>query len=441
MTTSRLKGSALNSLRLRIAALIVCAIVAVVGMATSVAVAVIGRPGPERMVQDAALQVDLISSLAELLPDNFEPGSVNPTLRGMRLLPGPASGPVDERLTDVLRSELARIGQARPVLVSESAANAPMTVSVPIASQGWWLAMPLSGRPPPPRAGWFILLGWMSAIMFGAAVIAVVISNRLTRPLLMIEGAIASVGPDGTLPVLPEIGTGEMKATAMALNRLSARLKASMESRMRLVAAAGHDLRTPMTRMRLRAEFVGDEEERLLWLRDLEELDRIADSAIRLVREEASAGPSERVEIASLLRAITNELSVQGMRLEIGPLAQASVGVARLALTRAFRNIFINAATHGGGGVISAALDGSTIVVMVRDNGPGIPEDLIARVFEPFFRVDPSRRQAIPGAGLGLAIAKEIIERNGGTITVSNGGRRGLIQTIRLPTVLDEPSA
>ncbi len=430
----------MNTLRLRIAALIICAIVAVVGMATSVAVVVIGRPGPDRMVQDAAVQIDLVSRLAELLPDDFEPGSLNPGLRGIRLLPGPAPGPVDDRLTDVLRTELARIGQARPVLVSQPAPDQPMTVSVPIASQGWWIAMPLSGRPLPPRSAWFILLGWMSAIMLGAAGIAVVISNRLTRPLQMIEGAIATVGPDGMLPVLPEIGTGELKATAMALNRLSARLKSSMESRMRLVAAAGHDLRTPMTRMRLRAEFVCDEEERALWLRDLEELERIADSAIRLVREEASAGQSERVEIAGLLRTITGELVAQGLKLELGPVETAWVGVARIALTRAFRNIFINAATHGGGGLIDARIDGGSVLVTVRDNGPGIPPDLIDRVFEPFFRVDPSRRQAIPGAGLGLAIAKEIIERNGGTITVSNGKPRGLVQTVRLPIVPADPA-
>ncbi len=428
----------MNSLRLRIAALIVCAIVAVVGMATSVAVAVIGRPGPDRMVQDAAVQVDLVSRLAELLPDDVEPGSLNPNLRGIRLLPGPAAGPVDERLTGILRSELARIGQARPVIVSQLDQDQPMTVSVPIASQGWWIAVPLSGRPLPPRGSWFVLLGWMSAIMLGAAGIAVVISNRLTRPLQMIEGAIATVGPDGMLPVLPEIGTGELKATAKALNRLSARLKSSMESRMRLVAAAGHDLRTPMTRMRLRAEFVGDEEERALWLRDLEELERIADSAIRLVREEASAGQSERVEIAGLLRTITGELEAQGLRLQLGALEPAMVGVARIALTRAFRNILINSATHGGGGQITATVDGDAVVVTVRDNGPGIPADLLDRVFEPFFRVDPSRRQAIPGAGLGLAIAKEIIERNGGAITVSNGRPRGLIQTIRLPIVPPE---
>ena len=423
----------MNTLRLRIAALVICAIVAVVGLATFVAILVIGPPGPTRLVHDLALRVDLIAKLAEQLPGDFEPDPARNGRPGIEVLPSQAGGLVDQGLTDVLRSELAQLGQPRPVIVSQPVPEGPMMVSVPVASQGWWIAMPLTARLPPTRTAWLILLGWMSAIILGAAGIAVVISNRLTRPLQLIEGAIAQVGPDGMLPVLPEIGTGEFKATAKALNRLSARLKTSMESRMRLVAAAGHDLRTPMTRMRLRAEFVADEDERALWLRDLEELDRIADSAIRLVREEATPTERERVELGGLLREVTGELAAQGMKLDTGTIVPAEVAVARLALTRALRNLFINAATHGGGGIVSSEVSGGFAVVTVRDRGPGIPDYLISCVFEPFFRVDPSRRQAVPGAGLGLAIAKEIIERNGGTISISNARGGGLLQEVRVP--------
>lgn len=424
----------MSTLRLRIAALVVCAIVAVVGMATSAAVLVIGRPGPDRMVEDAALQIDLIARLAEHLLDGLQPGAVKDSvLRGMQLLPGPAPGRIDDRLTGVLRTELARIGERRDVLVSEQGPDRPVVVSVPIARQGWWIAMPLSARPPPARQGWLILLGWMSAIILGAAGLAVVISNRLMRPLHLIDDAVARVGPDGTLPVLPEIGSGEVRATAKALNRLSARLKTAMESRMRLVAAAGHDLRTPMTRMRLRAEFVVDDDERKLWLRDLEELDHIADSAIRLVREEVTPGPGEPVALTALVSSITEDLAAHGLRLSCGQLVPAAIMGGRLALTRALRNLLINAATHGGGGTVSSALDGGEAVIVIRDGGPGIPDDLLARVFEPFFRVDPSRRQMMPGAGLGLAIAREIIERQGGRILIRNGEGGGLVQEVRLP--------
>lgn len=427
----------MKKLRLRIALLVIGAIIAVVGMATSVAIGVIGRPGPERMIADAALQIDLVSRMAEALPDQFEPGG--PEVAGLKLTRGPDGANEDVRLTDELRHRLAEIGQPRDVVVSERVAGGPVTVSVPIPSQGWWISMPISTQAPPPRAGWWILLGWMSAIVLGAAMIAVVISDRLTKPLQLLERAIASIGPDGVLPLLPEIGSGEVKATAQALNRLSVSLKKAMESRMRLVAAAGHDLRTPMTRMRLRAEFLGDEDERALWLKDLEELDRIADSAIRLVREEVEAGSRDVVETSQFLRELTSELSEQHVAIKLGPTVQASIAVAPLALTRALRNVLINASTHGHGGTVGSRIEGRFVVIKVQDHGPGIPEGLLERVFEPFFRVDPARRQSVPGAGLGLAIAKEIIERNGGRIAVRNGECGGLIQEIWLPLV--EPAA
>ena len=130
------------------------------------------------------------------------------------------------------------------------------------------------------------LLRWLALITFGATAIAVFVANRMVKPLVLLESAVELVGPDGILPHLPERGPAEVRATAKALNSLSSRLRAAIESRMRLVAAAGHDLRTPITRLRLRAEFIEDEEERARWLNDLDELERIADSAILLVREE-----------------------------------------------------------------------------------------------------------------------------------------------------------
>ena len=198
---------------------------------------------------------------------------------------------------------------------------------------------------------------------------------------------------------------------------------------MRLVAAAGHDLRTPMTRMRLRAEFL-DEEERAIWLNDLNELDRIADSAIRLVREEAGFEDVEPVALDRLLRDLATELRHVGHPVTIGPLPPASVKAGPLALKRALQNLIINAATHGGGARLALSVEGNRAIVRIEDDGPGIPPDLLSRVFEPFFRVDPARRQSVPGAGLGLAIAREIIERNGGTITIENKAPRGLRQTV-----------
>lgn len=427
----------MNSLRLRIALLVIVAIVAVVGLATLVAVSVIGGPGPARALGPAAIQIDLIARLVERHPEDFQDGTIARGSRrgkdlGIRLRPQPARGPVQEELTESLREMLEHFGHPREVVVTQPRPRGPTLVSIPIADLGY-IAVPLS-HTPPPRAGWVVLIGWMVAIVLGAAAIALVIANRLTKPLQMIEAAVASVGVDGVLPPLPETGSAEVRATAGALNRLSARLRNAMESRMRLVAAAGHDLRTPMTRMRLRAEFL-DEDERQNWLNDLDELDRIADSAIRLVREEVEAGEREPVPLDALVRRLATELAAQGRDIGLGTLEPALVSAAPLALSRALRNLMINAATHGGGGVVTLGREGGMAVIRIADQGPGIPEGLIERAFEPFFRVDPARRQSVPGAGLGLAIAKEIVERFGGGIVMRNGTAGGLVQEISLPLV------
>ncbi len=169
-----------------------------------------------------------------------------------------------------------------------------------------------------------------------------------------------------------------------------------------MIAAAGHDLRTPMTRMRLRAEFIEDEAEREKWLADLAELDSIADSAIRLVREEAQEQDEAVAELRldRLLDDIAGELAALGYAVSQEDLPALSMRAAPLALKRALRNLIINAATHGGGAELLLSQSGDRAEIAVLDRGPGIPEPLMDRAFEPFFRIDPGRRKSIPGAGL-----------------------------------------
>ncbi|SER33438.1 Signal transduction histidine kinase [Faunimonas pinastri] len=284
---------------------------------------------------------------------------------------------------------------------------------------------------PPPLVGWGILLGWMALIVAGATAIALYLTRRLTAPLALLQNTVVAMAPNGNLPELPESGPPEVRATAHAINSLSARLRSAVESRMRLVAAAGHDLRTPMTRMRLRAEFL-PEEDRALWLKDLGELERIADSAIRLVREEARQEAAEIVALDLLLRDLVDDLAALGLNAELREAEPMSVHGGELGLTRALRNLAINAATHGRRAEISLARIDGWAEIRIEDQGPGIPEELLERVFEPFFRVDPARRQTVPGAGLGLAIAHEIITRNDGTLKLSNKPEGGLLQVVRL---------
>jgi signal transduction histidine kinase len=205
---------------------------------------------------------------------------------------------------------------------------------------------------------------------------------------------------------------------------------------MRLLAAAGHDLRTPITRMRLRAEFVEDDEERSLWLSDLDELERIADSAILLVREESGKAAPETVWLDRLVADVAGELKNQNLDVTVTEAQPVSVRANRLGLARALRNLMINAATHGRSARVRVeGSEGAKAQVIVEDEGPGIPPELLGQVFEPFFRVDPGRRQNIAGAGLGLTIAREIVQRAGGDIKISNRKDGGLKQVVELAKV------
>jgi signal transduction histidine kinase len=417
-----------NTLRVKIALLLVVAIVSVVGLLTVVLFYLLGPPPRSgRALEAAAQQVEMIVSLTK------------EGLAGVVLTPEPSSGRIYERTTAALRAKLKARGLELPISVSRNRRRAPLTVSIPIEDRGW-LALPISDLPPQ-GVPWKGLMRWLLLITVGATAVAVFAANRMVRPLVFLENAVASVGPDGILPELPERGPAEVRATAKALNLLSSRLKRAMESRMRLVAAAGHDMRTPITRMRLRAEFVGDEEERTRWLADLEELERIADSAITLVREETGKDALELIRLDELVEGIGAELKDQGHDVTYEGGQPVTVRVSPFKLNRALRNLIINAATHGVRARVRVESGaGRTARIVIEDDGPGIPDTVIDQVFEPFFRADPARRQDIPGAGLGLTIARELIQRAGGSVGIANRPGGGLVQIVELP-VAGEPTA
>lgn len=413
----------MNTLRVKIVVLLVVAIVSVVGVLTIVLFSLLGPPRASRAFDGVAQQIEMVLDLSR-----EGPGAVT-------LASEPAQGQFYEARTEAVRAALKERGLDLPVTVTRSGRSEPLIVSIPIGDQGWLLmptAMPPQGPP------WKALLRWLAVITLGATAVAVFAANRMIRPLVFLQNAVASVGADGLLPELPERGPAEVRATAEALNSLSARLKRSMDSRMRLVAAAGHDMRTPITRMRLRAEFVGDEEERATWLNDLDELERIADSAIMLVREETGAAALERIRLDKLVGDICAELKEQKLNVSVVNQRPVTVLASRFKLNRALRNLIINAATHGVRARMSVGGDGTIARIVIEDDGPGISEALIHQVFEPFFRADPARRQDIPGAGLGLTIAHEIVSRAGGRIDIANRPDGGLLQTVELPEAPDE---
>ncbi len=410
----------MRSLGARLALLLMTAIVLVVISSSFVASLVMRGPRPGMTVERMARQLSILATFAE--KDRTMAASA-----GLVVTPMPAEGQRDQELSRFLMEALLRIAGMREAVISRQSTG-EMIASLKL-SDGNWLIMPMPEHGPPPD-GWKVLVGWLGLIIIGSVLVSIFAASKIMKPLRLLEEAVAAVNPDGTLPHIPEIGPGEIRATAQALNGLSARVKAATESRMRLVAAAGHDLRTPMTRMRLRAEFIRDDQERHKWFADLEELDRIADSAIGLVREEISKDSREKVRLDRIVEDVVSELKAIDMEVRAGDMEQATICAGPLAVTRALRNLLINAATHGQSATVTVTHLGSRAVVRIVDTGPGIPEDRLNQVFEPFFRIDIARQKSFPGAGLGMAIAREIVTRFEGEITVRNRQPRGLEQVV-----------
>lgn len=423
----------MNTLRAKITILVVAAVLIVIGLAVWLFLVTVPMAPPTfgRLVEIDSYHLGVIlksgsgSAYRDVAETPFSGGDGH-----FGIKPEPAAGELSEGMTQYLRTALQQRGISADVVVTRTAENYWPVASIPLP-QGGWLVIPIS-LPPPPAEVLPFLIGGIVLIVAGTAAVAIAVVYRLMRPFALIEKSVANISPNGELPVLTESGPADIRATARAINLLSSRLKNAMESRMRLVAAAGHDFRTPMTRMRLRAEFL-DDADREKWLADIDELDHIADSAIRLVHEEIQdIDGRDAVQLDRLVSDVIEELRELQLDVRVTETEPVQVTAKPLSLKRAIRNLLINAATHGGGATVSIRSKCGVVFVEIVDGGPGIPEPLLARAFEPFFRVDAAR-SSMGGAGLGLAIAKEIIQRNRGTLILANGIGGGLIQRIEVP--------
>ncbi|WP_084539568.1 ATP-binding protein [Azorhizobium doebereinerae] len=420
----------MNSLRTKLTVLLVAAIMVVVAGSTFFFLYVLGprpeRTGPHHEIAQIKLLLDLIK----------DPAATGNDLAGIRS--APPDGWFDPEASRQLTRAMEASGTPETVTVYRHEFGEGASAVVRLAD-GRFLVLPIGMMPPPPNGLPLVLFGWLFLIAIGTTGVVIVAVHRMTQPLEIIERAVAEIGPDGELPKLEETGTTEVRAAAIAINRLSLRLRSAIEGRMRIVAAAAHDLRTPLTRMRLRAEFLEDEREQ--WLADLSELDRIADSAIRLVREEVEGAGDEAVALDRLVKDLTLELQQTGLKVDLLRCDPVTVPGRPIALKRAVRNLMVNAATHGRAARIGVSAEADKGVLVIEDDGPGIPDALMARVFEPFFRVDPARQAVIPGAGLGLAIAYEIVTRHGGRLSLANRPGGGLLQRMELPRMIEAEDA
>jgi signal transduction histidine kinase len=262
--------------------------------------------------------------------------------------------------------------------------------------------------------------------------------RRLTAPVRTLAEAAEALGRDVNAPPLPENGPTEVAVAAIAFNTMAARIRRFVEDRTELLTAIGHDLRTPITRLKLRAEFVEDEEQRGKILADLEELEAMVSATLAFGRDARTTEQVTHLDLAELLRTILDEAGdanpevLDKLNYE-GP-AHLTVQARSLSLKRVFVNLVANAVNYGGSAMVRLVNpDHRMVVVEVEDDGPGIAPGELDRVFEPFHRGEPSRNRETGGVGLGLPIARNIMRAHGGDVVIANRPAGGAKATVTLP--------
>ncbi len=273
----------------------------------------------------------------------------------------------------------------------------------------------------------------LSAILIG--IIAFFVARRITRPWKALAIAADRVGRGDFPEPVSESGPLEIHHAARAFNRMTARLRRFVEDRTRMLAAISHDLRTPITSLRLRAEFVEDPENRRKIIETLNEMEQMVAAAMTFAREETADEKTRKIDVVALVEASCADLEETGhpvtfeTKLEHFPYA-----CRPLSIKRALGNLLANGLSYGENVFVTVArADDGGLWIDVSDDGPGIPVDQRDRVFEPFFRLEQSRNQETGGIGLGLAIARTAIRAHGGEIYLEDAAQGGLRARIYLP--------
>ncbi len=279
---------------------------------------------------------------------------------------------------------------------------------------------------------WPVRLLVSTIILLAAALLLAALAVRLVvRPLRRVAVQAEEIGRDLDTAQMPETGPTEVRRVAAAMNAMQRRLRHLFDERTRFLAAVSHDLRTPITRMRLRTELIEDDELRVRMERDLEEMERMVQQTLEFMRDAGAREAPRRIDLVAMLEALVEDLAEQGATVVFEPGERIVIESRPLALKRCVDNLVSNALRYGTRVELTAAVTPGGVRIEVLDDGPGIPEAELERVFEPFYRLDKARADG--GTGLGLSIARAIAESLGGALTLHNREPRGLAARLELP--------
>jgi two-component system, OmpR family, osmolarity sensor histidine kinase EnvZ len=268
--------------------------------------------------------------------------------------------------------------------------------------------------------------------MLALVLIAFLALRTTLRPLGLLADAVARVGYDAAV-LLPEQGIPELRRLIRAYNEMHGRIVAMMKARTEALAAVGHDLRTPLSRMRLRVDELAEDSNREALIGDMQEMELMLDSLLTYFRGDDHAEKRRLVDVAVLVTTVVDDLQDRGFDIRYTGPSHCDATLRPVEFKRALSNLANNACQYGNQCTVRLAESSDAIHIRFLDDGPGIPEEDLGRVLEPFQRLDPARQRNTSGVGLGIPIAVRVIAEAGGVLTLSNRKEGGLCAEIRLP--------
>ena len=342
------------------------------------------------------------------------------------LRPGPRVAPPEAAMMPMMQGR----GRERHMGPGFAAQGTFFTVQIAL-HDGTWVTF--DSHLTPQAAGVPLRLALTLLILLGTVIALSLIAVRwATGPLSSLATAAEKLGEDINRPPLPETGPSEAQRAARAFNTMQRRLSRFIAERTRVFTAMSHDLKTPITRLRLRAEMLEDEALRAKIVKDLAEMEAMVTQTLEFMRDAGTQEAVQRVDMMTLLESLQTDYQDTGSTVGIeGRIAQPYPG-RPLALRRCLTNLVDNALRYGGRATIRLEDAAERLTIRVLDDGPGIAREELEQAFEPFYRGEASRSRETGGTGLGLGIARNIARAHGGDLVLRNRAEGGLEATLTL---------
>lgn len=338
-------------------------------------------------------------------------------------------------LAPEIGQESFRVGFADEGSTNSSADSSPhlMLISIKLEDGSWInFASPTFGTAPNLGGSTLIFAGMIGLIVGG---ISITLLTWVTHPLSELALAAERFNLEGVQDDVDENGPAEVRRAAHAFNTMANRIRKLVTERTQALAAVSHDLRTPITRLRLRSELLEDDSTRALIDQDLSEMEELIDSTLEFLKMGVSTEREKPIDIAVMITTLVNNEVDHGGNISRTGAEHAIIKGKPISIKRAFWNVIGNAMKYAKTVIVDVELEGAFLRVDVVDDGPGISETEVDRVFEPFYRIEGSRSRKTGGSGLGLTIAKAIVLEHNGSINLSNERSGGLRVSIRLPLI------